>query len=116
MNIFVLQIVLSSKKQQEEVFQILRLLAGPTQVQPGCLACQVYQEVPTQKKRRVLLLETWETQEALERHICSENFRKVLTVMDLASEPPEIEFYTVVSQTQGMEFIQALRGGNNSFF
>ena len=115
MNIFLLQVVLASKKQQEEVLKILRLLVGPTQVHPGCLVCRVYQQEQTQKKLRVCLLEKWETQEDLERHIRSEDFRKVLAVMDMASKPPEIEFDTV-SESGGMEIIQALRGGSNEFF
>jgi hypothetical protein len=42
----------------------------------------------------------------------SEHFCNVLAVMDLGCEPPEIEFDTV-SQTQGMELVQALRGGSD---
>jgi quinol monooxygenase YgiN len=113
MNLFLLRVVFASKKQQEEALKILRLLTGPTQVQPGCLTCEVFQQEPTQQPLRLCLLEKWETQERLERHIRSEQFRKVLAVMDLANEPPEIEFNTV-SQTQGMELIQALRGGSDA--
>ena len=110
MNIFLLRVVFASKKQQEEALKILRLLTGPTQVQPGCLVCEVFQQESTQKPLRVCLLEKWETQERLEQHIRSEQFRKVLAVMDLACEPPEIEFDTV-SESGGMEIIQALREG-----
>ena len=109
MNIFLLQVVLASKKRQEEAFKILRLLTGPTRVQPGCLACCIFQQEPTQKQLRVCLIEKWKTQEHLERHIRSEDFRKVLAVIDMASELPDIEFHTV-SQTTGMELIQTLRG------
>ena len=109
MNILLLRVAFASKEHQEEAVKILHLLTGPTQVQPGCLACEVFQQEPTRKPLRVCFLEKWETQERLERHIRSEDFRKVLAVMDLACEPPEIEFDTI-SQTQGMELIQALRG------
>ena len=113
MNLFLLRVVLASQKHQEEALKILRLLMGPTQVQPGCLACEVFQQEPTQKPLQVYFLEKWETQDHLERHIRSEAFRKVLAVMDLGCEPPEIEFDTV-SQTRGMELIQALRGGSDA--
>ena len=113
MNLFLLRVVLTSQKHQEEALKILRRLTGPTQVQPGCLACEVFQQEPTQQPLQVCFLEKWETQERLEQHIRSEHFRKVLAVMDLGCEPPEIEFDTV-SQTQGMELIQVLRGGSDA--
>ena len=113
MNLFLLRVVLASQKHQEEALKILRRLTGPTQVQPGCLACDVFQQEPTQEQPQVCFLEKWETQEHLERHIRSEAFRKVLAVMDLGCEPPDIEFDTM-SRTQGMELIQTLRGGSDA--
>ena len=113
MNIFLLQVALASKKQQEEAFNILRLLVGPTRAQPGCLACCIFQQEPTHKKFRAGLIEKWETRKDLERHIRSEDFRMALAVIDMASELPDIEFHTV-TQSQGMELIQALRGGGDA--
>jgi len=40
---------------------------------------------------------------------CSEDFHKVLALTDLAVRPPEVPLLTVYG-TQGMDFIEPLRG------
>jgi hypothetical protein len=55
------------------------------------------------------LMEEWHTQEDFERRLRSEAYRKVLEVMELASEAPTVQFHTVV-QTVSIEAIYAARG------
>jgi len=54
-------------------------------------------------------VEEWESQADLDKHIRTDDFRKILAVMDISNEPPEIKFNTV-SKTVGMEFIERIRG------
>ena len=57
------------------------------------------------EQHRLLLLEEWDSRDDLEEHIRSDDFRKVLTVIDMASEPPKVEFH-MDSHIRGMDFIQ----------
>lgn len=107
MIIATLRIVTSPEKHQE-ILQTLRSVLGPTQVQPGCISCRVYAH-DVENENALILLEEWKTQEDLERHLGSDDYRRILAAMDLASTAPEITFNTV-SHTQGMEVIHAVRG------
>jgi quinol monooxygenase YgiN len=55
------------------------------------------------------LIEEWESREALDRHVRSNDYRKILAAMDLASEPPEVQFCSVLKES-GMELIEEIRG------
>ena len=52
---------------------------------------------------------------ALEKHIRSEEFRKILALMDMASESPEIFFYTV-SSSEGFELIEKVKKNMSNAF
>jgi hypothetical protein len=54
------------------------------------------------------LFEKYDSQEDLNRHIASDDFRRVLAVLELSIEPPEIEFEEVC-HIAGMELIEAAR-------
>ena len=93
--------------RRDKILKTLGSVLGPTRVLRGCLSCRLYQDL---ENRNVLtLIEEWESQEALDRHVRSDHYRKILAVMDLASEPPEIQFRSVASMA-GMERIEQLRG------
>jgi hypothetical protein len=53
-------------------------------------------------------VEEWASLKDLEEHLCNDNFRLLLTVMELSSEPPEIKFYTSYGPS-GMEAISTAR-------
>ena len=82
-------------------------MIGPTQAQPDCLYCEMFGS--TQDDDTLLLLEKWKSQEDLEQHIKSDEFRKVMAAMDSACEPPEINFYETDSP-EGMELIEKILG------
>lgn len=91
----------------DETIRTVRSFLGPTRVQPGCISCRFYQD--TEELNVLTLVEEWESQEDLDRHIRSDEYRKILAVMDLADEPPQIRFHTV-SDTGGIGVIKAARG------
>jgi quinol monooxygenase YgiN len=72
-----------------------------------CLHCELFGS--TQNDDKLVLLEKWESQETLNQHIKSEEFRKVLAAMDTACEPPEINFYEVDSLA-GMDLVEKVLG------
>lgn len=85
----------------------IHAMIGPTSVEPGCLHCGFYSS--TQNDDELMLLEKWESQAHLERHLRSDDFRKLLAAMETANEPPEISFNKVGS-IEGMEMVEALIG------
>jgi quinol monooxygenase YgiN len=95
----------ASPGKQTEILHSLRPLLGPTRVQPGCLSCRLYRDV--EHTNVFVWMEAWESQAALERHLRSAEYRILLALLDLSSQPPEIRFDTVAA-TQGMEMIAAV--------
>ena len=106
MIVYTLQIVVPDR-QREEALEILRMYEGPTCHQPGCISCHSFQALD--KENSFILIEMWMSQAYLDRHICSSDYRKVLTLMDISHEPPEIKFHTVWNSA-GMELLEKLRG------
>jgi len=95
-------------KRRDEILKTLRSLLGPTRVLPGCVSCRFYQDV--ENPNLLTLIEEWESREALNRHVRSNDYRKLLTAMDLASERPVVQFCSVSSES-GMELIEEIREG-----
>jgi quinol monooxygenase YgiN len=100
-----LRVVLPAEKR-EEAHRIVRSLLGPTRVQPGCVSCHVYQDA--EEKNAICYIEQWQTEEDLGRHIQCDDYRKVLALMELSSQPPELRFH-IVSETFGIEYLTRVR-------
>ena len=96
-----------SQKQHPEVLEILRSVLGPTETQPGCLSCHIYEEEGPDQA--TVFCEHWETVAALREHIRSDYYRRILAACELSNQSPEVCFHHV-SATQGMDLIQQLRG------
>ena len=93
-------------EKQLEVLQTLLLLVAPKEPETGCKSYCAFCDI--NDKNRFILLEEWETQKDLDRHIGSRRFGVLLGTRMLLSEPPEIRIHTV-SHTGGMEMIHAVR-------
>jgi quinol monooxygenase YgiN len=91
-----------------DALEILTSVSEQTQFEPGCLCSRVYGDV--NDERITLLEELWLTLEDLQHHLRSEKYRKILLVIEMAAEPPEIRFDTI-AQTSGMETIEQARNG-----
>ncbi len=93
-------------KRRAEVLEILSSLAERSRFEPGCISCRVYEDVEV--KQIVMLEQLWKTGEALERHLRSEEFSKVVLVMEMSLQSPEIRF-SEISRSSGMEIIEKAR-------
>ncbi len=93
-----------SPGKRDEVRRIFRSLLEPTRVRGGCLACRAYQD--TEEPGVLALIQEWASSDDLERYLRSDNFRKLVAVMELASERPEIWFDTI-ERRQGLERLSA---------
>ena len=94
-------------ERQDDVLRTLRTVTGPTRAQLRCISCHIYQGV--EDTNLVTFVQEWESQEALDDYIRSDVYRRILALMELASEQPEVKFITA-SHTAGMELIEKLRG------
>jgi len=93
-------------KKREEALKILGLTAAECRVWPGCLSSRIYEDV--QEHSVLMLEERWSSQEDLERHLRSDEYYKVLLVMEMAVEQPEIRFDTISGST-GIETVEKAR-------
>ena len=94
--------MIARPEAQEEFLKALRGMLEPTRVEARCRNYYFYQDV--ENKNAFILVEEWETKADLDCHIHKDSYRKLLALMDLLSEPPEIKFNTV-SHASGMEYI-----------
>ncbi len=105
MIVFSLQVKAPMEKRFEilkSVFQILDYM----RVQPGCDRFELY--TSTENDDELLLIEEWRRQEDLEKHILSDEFKIILSVMDMAVEEPVIRVDRTTLR-KGMEFIESIR-------
>jgi quinol monooxygenase YgiN len=94
---------LPSPDRHDQVLEILRSIQGSVSAQPGCVAYHVYEEHGPDDA--IALVERWESEAALQAHICSTAYKHILGAIELACAPPEICF-DFVSASEGMEFIE----------
>jgi quinol monooxygenase YgiN len=96
--------------QRQQVVQVLRSLVCPTRVEAGCLRCELHENLET--PGTFTFVEEWATLAHFERHLRSELYRRLLIVMELAVEPPDVRF-RVVTDCMSMEAIHAVRQGRS---
>ena len=98
--------VTAPEGKRGEMLQALRTLVGPMSVKPGCCRCRLYQD--TDDENVITWIEEWESREQLDRHVRSDEYRTLLSVMDMSTVQPEIRFDEVVP-IAGMELIEDTR-------
>jgi quinol monooxygenase YgiN len=89
-------------ERRGDLLETMRGMLEPARVERGCLNYCLYEDV--EDRNTFVLVEEWETQQDLESHIRTENQQRLLALMDLLSEQPELRFNTV-SHTAGMDLI-----------
>ena len=97
-----------SHKRHNDFMDSARLILGPTRIQSGCISCRLYQDLD--EPDAVFLVEEWESREKLDHHFNSEQCRIMLSLMEASDQFPEIKINTV-SKMEGLEAIEAVRGG-----
>lgn len=76
------------------MLQGLRGIAEPTRVRAGCRRFEVYQAA--EDPNALMLVEEWESREAMNAHIRSRDFRVVLSVIDMSRDAPHVQFDSIV--------------------
>ena len=93
-------------KEFGEALRILRSMAEQSRVQPGCLSCQVYRN--GQEDNVLMFEQQWSNEADLERYLRSDDYQKVLLLLEMATKEPEIRFDTILSSA-GIEIIEKAR-------
>ncbi len=94
-------------KKFGEALRILRSVAEVSKVRTGCLTSRVYRN--GQEDNVLLFEQLWSNEADLERHLRSDEYHKVLVVLEMAIKQPEIRFDTILSSA-GIETIEKARG------
>jgi quinol monooxygenase YgiN len=92
--------------RQPEVRRELEGLVGPVRAQPGCRRCAVMHDA--EAPGAVTLVQEWETRADLDRHLRSEECRRLLALVELGDAPPELRIDSVAVR-EGLEAIAAAR-------
>jgi quinol monooxygenase YgiN len=98
--------IVARRSQRKGVLEALRSLLTSTAWETGCLRRHLYKDV--EKKGAFTFVEEWATPADFQRRLRSESYLRLLQIMELSAEPPEIRFLEV-TETMGMEAIHAAR-------
>lgn len=98
-----------SPKKMDETLNILRSIVERTRAESGCISCSVY--LDTEDKNTVIFEEKWRGNEDMQRYLRSAEYHKVLLVMEMANEKPEVRFDTI-TDSSGVETIEKARTKN----
>ena len=93
-------------EKQNEALEILGSITEQIQFEPGCISCRLYRGVDDEGF--IMIEELWMNEEDVRRHLRSDKYRKVLLVVEMAAEPPEIRFDTI-AHSSGVETIEKVR-------
>ena len=93
-------------EKQSEALEIIGSMIEQTQFEPGCVSCRIYRGV--EDARTIMFEELWLSEEDLKRHLQSDKYHKVLLVVEMAVEPPEIRFDSI-AHSSGLETIEQAR-------
>jgi len=94
-------------EKRDEIQRIFRSLLEPARVRGGCLACRAYQDIEVPEV--LALIQGWASSDDLDSYTRTEDFRRLVAVMELASEQPQIWFDTIETR-EGLERLRARLG------
>ena len=89
------------------VLRTVRRLLEPTRAQPSCQSFRCLRDIEDESV--IVLEERWETRKDSERHVRSDGFRTILSLLDECGEEPVVEFHEVTA-TDGIDKVGELRG------
>jgi quinol monooxygenase YgiN len=92
--------------KQFEALKILSSMIEEIRFEPVCIGCYLYRG--PEDDRIIMLEELWIAEEDFRRHIQSKKYSKILLVIEMAVQFPEIRFDTILDSS-GVETIERLR-------
>ena len=95
------------RERRKEALETIRTLTGHVPIRRGCISSRFYQDIDNENA--LILVEEWETEEGLIKYVRSDDYRKLLSLIDLSINKPVIRFIAS-TDAEGMEYISWLRG------
>jgi len=92
--------------KQSEAIDILSSVSARVRYEPSCISSRIYRDVD--EARAIMVEELWTNQQDVQQHLQSEAYHRVLLVIEMAEEPPDIRFDTIDSSS-GFETIENAR-------
>jgi len=94
-------------QKRAEALKILKAMVALNQARPDdCVFCRICED--SLEDNILQFEEMWRNEEELKRHLRSDEYHKVLLVLEMALRQPEIRFDTISSST-GIETIEKAR-------
>jgi len=93
-------------KKQREALEILGAVISQVEYDPSCITSRLYRDV--NEARAVMIEELWTSEEDMLCHLQSDAYHRVLLVIEMAEETPEIRFDTIM-RSRGFETIENVR-------
>ena len=93
-------------KKHDEALSILKSMAEQNRILRGCLSCRIYKDI--EEESVLVFEEMWRSEEDLKYHLRSNEYSKLLHVIEMSLQNPEIRFNTVKGQS-GIETIEKAR-------
>jgi quinol monooxygenase YgiN len=101
--------MIARPRRSTEAIKALRSITFAAQVERGFISSRIYQEVGNPEA--LCMEQDWSSEPELKSHIRSSCFTDLLMLMETAIEAPKLEVHSV-SETRGLEFVEAVRFGN----
>jgi quinol monooxygenase YgiN len=105
--IFAVIKVFPSPRQHAQTIEILKSVQSLTWPSAGCMGCWLSEE--DYQQPHIRYTEQWQSDQALEEHLRSDLYRRVLAAMELSKQEPEVAFY-FTEETRGFDLIEEVRG------
>lgn len=78
----------------------------------GCAGCLEYSfTVDVRTEGGIHLVERWEEEDDLHRHLRSDGFRRILELMELSVDAPDLHVFQV-QEMAGLEMVEAARAAS----
>jgi quinol monooxygenase YgiN len=87
--------------------EALHVLMSTTRTEPGCIACSVSADLAD--KGRIRYSEEWQSEDALQRQFLTDRFRRLVALVENATEPPVVEFL-LPGGSRGLEYVEDVCG------
>ena len=88
--------------------EALRSLMAPVRAERGCLGSRLVLSTEAADPSSIRYVEEWSTEADLREHVRSERFLRLLAVMELSREPPQLEF-ELPAGPRGLDYVAEVR-------
>lgn len=100
--------ITAARGESWRLIEALRSLMLPTRRERGCVSCHLTLSSESSDPMRVSYIEDWSNEEHLREQVRSDRFTRLLQVMEIALEPPNLEFQ-LPGGARGLDYVEEVR-------